>query len=106
VTGVPQLTLAVTPNTAVSYTGGSGTNTLTFTYTSVAGNATADLNYATTTSLTLNGGTIKDTLGNTATLTLPATGGAGSLGTNKNIVIVAAVPLWAQPSDQTPGPAR
>src|SRR5262249_53932094 len=81
VTGTPTLTLAVTPNTAVNYVSGSGTNTLTFNYTVVAGNTTADLNYAATGSLS---GTIKDLAGNSATLTLPTTGGTGSLGTNKN----------------------
>src|SRR5207302_4746977 len=40
-----------------------------------------------TTSLSLNGGTIKDSNSNAATLTLPAPGSAGSLGANKSLVI-------------------
>ena len=89
VTGTPQLTLTTTSpaTTAVNYTGGTGTDTLTFTYTVAAGNSSADLNYAATTSLALNGGTIKDLVGNNATLTLPGLAAAGSLATNKNIVI-------------------
>ena len=89
VTGTPQLTLSTgTPTTtAVNYTGGSGTDTLTFTYTVVAGNSSADLNYPLTTSLALNGGTVKDGVGNNATLTLPATGNGNSLGGSKAIVI-------------------
>ncbi|NBT26164.1 MAG: hypothetical protein EBT09_06350, partial [Actinobacteria bacterium] len=65
VTGTPQLTLATgTPSTtAVNYTSGSGTTVLTFTYTVAAGNTSADLDYAATTSLALNGGTIRDAAG-------------------------------------------
>src|SRR5205085_5125587 len=84
VTGTPQLALATgsPASTAVSYSSGSGTNTLTFNYTVAAGNTSADLNYVATTSLTLNGGTIKDAIGNNATLTLAATGAANSLAGN------------------------
>jgi len=39
-----------------------------------AGQATSDLDYASTTALTLNGGTIEDATGNEATLTMPSTG--------------------------------
>jgi hypothetical protein len=88
VTGTPQLTLATGgAGTAVDYTSGSGTATLTFNYTVAAGDSSADLDYVATNSLALNSGTIKDAGGNDATLTLPAPGAAGSLGANKNIVI-------------------
>ena len=89
VTGTPQLTLATgsPATTAVNYTSGSGTNTLTFNYTVAAGNTSADLDYAATTSLALAGGSIKDAAANNATLTLATPGSAGSLGANKNIVI-------------------
>ena len=61
VTGTPQLTLETGASDAVvNYTSGSGTNTLTFTYTVAAGHTSADLDYVSTTSLALNGGTIKD----------------------------------------------
>ena len=90
VTGTPQLTLDTGANDAVvNYTSGSGTTTLTFTYTVVAGHITPDLNYAATTSLVLNGGTMKDTTGNDAILTLPATAAANSLAGNKAIVVDA-----------------
>jgi hypothetical protein len=92
VTGTPQLTLALNPNVAVNYTGGSGSSVLTFTYTVAAGQSSAHLDCAATSSLSLNGGTIKSAQGTTATLTLPAPGSSGSLGFNKNIVIFAPSP--------------
>ncbi len=89
VTGVPRLTLVTgsPATTAVDYSSGSGTATLTFNYTVVAGNSAADLDYSATNALSLNGGTIKGQAGNNATLTLPAPGASGSLGANKNLVI-------------------
>ncbi len=94
-TGTPQLTLATgnPANTAVNYTGGSGTNTLTFTYTVATGNASTDLDYASTAALALNGGTIKDAAGNAAIPTLAAPAAAGSLGANKALVIDTAAPV-------------
>jgi hypothetical protein len=90
VTGTPQL--ALNTSATVNYTSGSGTNTLTFTYTVGAGQNSADLDYTTATSLTLNGGTIKDAAANNANLALPAPGAAGSLGANKDIVIDTTAP--------------
>ena len=74
VTGTPQLTLSTgsPATTAVNYSSGTGTNTLTFNYTVAAGNTSADLDYASTAALALNGGTIKDAATNNATLTLAA----------------------------------
>jgi hypothetical protein len=94
VTGTPQLTLSTgSPvTTAVNYTGGSGTTVLTFNYTVAAGNTSADLDYASTSSLALNGGTIEDAATNDATLTLATPGATGSLGANKNLVIDTAAP--------------
>ena len=81
VTGTPQLPLETgATDRKVNYTSGSGTSTLTFNYTVQAGDTSADLNYVATTSLTLNGGTIKDAATNNATLTLPGLAAAGSLG--------------------------
>ena len=76
VTGTPQLTLSTgsPATTAVNYSSGSGTNTLTFNYTVAAGNTSADLDYASTSALALNGGTIKDGSNNNATLTLASPG--------------------------------
>ncbi len=95
VTGTPELQLATagTTNEQATYASGSGTTTLTFNYTVVAGDTSSDLDYLATTSLTLNGGTIIDGAGNNATLTLPALTGAGSLSTNKNIIIDTTAPV-------------
>ncbi len=94
VTGTPQLLLSTgTPaTTAVSYSSGSGTSDLTFSYTVAAGNTSSHLDYAATTSLALNGGTIRDAVTNSATLTLAAPGTAGSLGANKNLVVDTTAP--------------
>ena len=94
-TGTPQLTLATgnPVTTAVNYVGGSGTNTLTFTYTVATGNASTDLDYASTAALALNGGTIKDAAGNAAILTLAAPAAAGSLGANESLVIDTTPPV-------------
>jgi len=86
VTGSPQL--ALNSGGTATYASGTGTTTLTFNYTVAAGQSSADLDYTSTTALTLNGGTINTTSnGQSASLTLPAPGAAGSLGANKNIVI-------------------
>ncbi|WP_192980420.1 Ig-like domain-containing protein [Pseudomonas sp. EggHat1] len=90
VSGTPQLTLETgSTDRVVNYASGSGTNSLTFTYTVQAGDSNADLDYIGTNALGLNGGTIRDAAGNDATLTLAAPGAAGSLGANKDIVINA-----------------
>lgn len=94
VTGTPKLTLSTgTPaTTAVDYTSGTGTNVLMFNYTVAAGNTSADLDYAATTSLALNSGTIQDLATNNATLTLAAPAATNSLGANKALVIDTTAP--------------
>ncbi|WP_141400505.1 DUF4347 domain-containing protein [Magnetospirillum sp. 15-1] len=107
VTGTPQLTLETgTTDRTVDYTSGSGTNSLTFTYTVQAGDTTADLDYVSTGALVLNGGSIKDAVGNDATLTLTSPGAANSLGNAKAIVIdttAATVTSVSVPADKTYG---
>ena len=76
----------------VNYASGSGGTTLTFNYTVASGHVSGDLDYASTSALALNGGTIKDGAGNAATLTLASPGNAGSLGANKALVIDGVVP--------------
>ena len=99
ITGTPQLTLETGTNDAVvNYSSGSSSNTLTFTYTISSGHTSSDLDYKATTSLSLNGGTIEDSAGNSATLTLPSPGATGSLGTNKVIVIDAIAPILSSAS--------
>ena len=82
----------------INYTGGTGSSTLTFTYTVQAGDVSADLDYISTTALTLNGSTIRDAAGNNAILTLATPGAANSLGNNKALVIdgVAPTVIFAQ----------
>ncbi|WP_172664882.1 MBG domain-containing protein [Pedobacter steynii] len=91
VTGTPQL--ALNSGATVNYTSGTGTSSLTFNYTVQPTDASADLDYISTTALSLNGGTLKDAAGNNATLTLAAPGAANSLAANKNIVIDNTAPV-------------
>ncbi|RZA00603.1 MAG: T9SS type A sorting domain-containing protein [Sphingobacteriaceae bacterium] len=93
VVGTPQLQLETgTTDRKVAYKSGSGGSTLFFDYTVQAGDLSADLDYLSTTALTLNEGTIKDAAGNEAILTLPAIGAAGSLSANKDLIIDGVVP--------------
>ena len=64
VTGTP--TFSLSSGGAATYSGGSGTNTLTFKYTIRAGNSATNLAI---TAVNLNGATIKDAFGNSANLT-------------------------------------
>jgi hypothetical protein len=93
VVGTPQLTLSTgsPATTAVNYTSGSGTSTLTFNYTVAAGNTSADLDYVLSTSLSA-GTSIRDAVGNDATRTLASPGASGSLGFAKNLVIDTTAP--------------
>ena len=89
VTGTPLL--ALNSGGTASYSSGSGTSTLTFTYTVAAGQSANPLDEASTTALTLSGGTINDPHGVSALLTLPAPGSANSL-SKSNIVIDTTAP--------------
>ncbi len=93
VTGTPQLTLETgTTDRTINYSSGSGTSTLTFSYTIQSGDNSSDLDYVATNSLSLNGGTIRDAATNNATLTLASPGAANSLGNNKALVVDGVVP--------------
>ncbi len=91
VTGTPQLILNSTPtNRVANYLSGSGTNTLTFRYAVQPNDLSADLDYVNTTSLVLNGGTIRNgTADSDLTLPTPNVNGSigNSLGFNKNIAL-------------------
>ncbi|MFM2351325.1 MAG: hypothetical protein RIR04_2291, partial [Pseudomonadota bacterium] len=88
VTGAPQLRLETGAVDGVAtYVSGSGTSVLHFTYEVQATDSTADLDYASSTALELNGGTIKDSDTLNAALVLPAPGATGSLGYNKAFVL-------------------
>lgn len=90
VTGTPKLALNTSPAESASYTSGSGTNTLIFTYTVQAGDNVAHLDYAATTSL--SGGTITDAAANAATLTLPTPQGANDNLYSTNIAVDTTAP--------------
>ncbi len=89
VTGSPQL--ALNSGGTATYLSGSGSDTLTFRYTVAAGEGAADLDYTSSSALTLNGGSIQ-ALGQDVNRTLPTPGSPGSLGANKNIVVDAVAP--------------
>ena len=94
VMGTPRLGLNIIPTTNIEYWMGSGTNTLYFLYsvssTDNSPSSTTWLNYANTSSLVLSGGTIKDSLGNDAVLTLPNPTSSGLYA--KNIIIDNTAP--------------
>lgn len=86
--GIPSLLLETgSIDRIATYVSGSGSNTLTFSYTVQAGDISADLDYQSTAALGLNGATIRGATSNDAVLTLPTVGNAGSLGANKDIAI-------------------
>ncbi|MCK4493403.1 MAG: hypothetical protein KAU26_05075, partial [Methylococcales bacterium] len=86
VTGTPTLTLETgATDRVIDYTSGTGTDTLTFTYTVQANDHNSDLSYIDTSALALNGGTIEDAANNGATLTLPVVGDAASLSGSKEL---------------------
>ena len=103
VTGTPQLALNAGSTALATYSSTSADGkTLTFTYTVAAGDSSSDLDYASTTALALNDGTIQDAAGNAATLTLPATGTDGLAA--RNIVIDTTAPtVTAVSSTQATG---
>ncbi|MBP7634689.1 hypothetical protein KBA41_11015 [Candidatus Ozemobacteraceae bacterium] len=88
--GTPALTLETgSTDRAAPWQSGDTTDSLVFRYTVQNGDFSSDLDYANTTALALNGGTIGDAVGNPAVLTLPAPGAAGSLGANAQIAVDA-----------------
>ena len=107
VTGVPQL--ALNSGGTAGYSSGSGTSTLTFHYIVGAGQGSPRLDALSSTSLSLNGGTITDGSSNPANLMLPAPGGTGSLGANADVVIsplrfVPVTPCRVADTRQAAGP--
>lgn len=91
--GIPTLLLETgSVDRSAVYSGGSGSKTLTFNYRVLEGDRSVDLDYHSTTALSLNGATIQNTYANDAILTLPAVGSANSLAGQHNIVIDGIVP--------------
>ncbi|RYZ57849.1 MAG: LamG domain-containing protein [Proteobacteria bacterium] len=101
VTGTPLLALNTTPAKNASYSGGSGSTVLTFDYTVASPDKSLDLDYASTSAL--SGGTIKDSVGNNANLTLPTTGSANSIGGSKNIEVAgdSSIPVLSASTSAT-----
>jgi hypothetical protein len=96
VTGTPQLQLETGAiDRYATYSGGSGSSTLSFSYTVQAGDSAADLDLLSANALSLNGGTIRDAAGNNALLTLAAPGSPASLAARKNLVIDGVAPTVA-----------
>jgi Ca2+-binding RTX toxin-like protein len=93
VTGVPRLQLETgSTDRFATFTGGSGTNTLTFSYTVQAGDTSADLDVLSSAAISFGGGTIQDAASNIAVLTLAAPGSLGSLAARKDLVIDTTPP--------------
>ena len=73
VTGIPRLSLTVGPSTRyASYSGGDGSTTLTFTYNIQSGDLDSDGLSFVNTMIDLNNGSLKDALGNDASLNFPS----------------------------------
>lgn len=106
--GVPALELSVglTNRHAASYVSGSGTDTLTFLYTVLAGHETAELDYAFTNALVLNGGAISNAAAVAASLTLPAPGGVASLAGSRVLTVDGIVPVVQSIARNGPSPSR
>ncbi|MEI8026961.1 MAG: hypothetical protein WCI18_11495 [Pseudomonadota bacterium] len=88
--GTPTLALNTTPAQSATYLSGSGTTILRFQYVVQATDNVAVLNVASTSALSLNGATIKDTYNNNVSLTTSTT-----LLTTKNIKIDTLAPTLA-----------
>jgi alpha-tubulin suppressor-like RCC1 family protein len=94
VTGVPELELNILPSVRkATYIGGAGTTSLVFRYSVQTGDHSADLDATSINALSLAGGAIVDSVGNSASLLLPLA--PNSLGSLKNIVIDALAPAIA-----------
>jgi|GEM_PF-1866467 len=91
--GTPAISLNT--DASATYIGGDQTNvtSIDFNYVVAAAQNTTDLDYSSTGALTLGGATIVSNAdGNSAVLTLPVIGAAGSLAVNKEIKVDTAAP--------------
>jgi gliding motility-associated-like protein len=89
VTGTPSIPVTIGAATVqATYTGGTGTSALTFSYTVLAGQNDMD-GIAVGSAIALNGGTLKDAPGNDATLTLNSIGNTTGVFVNTVIPTVA-----------------
>ena len=79
-------------NRNATYLRGSPDVAFVFGYTVQAGDNVTDLDYVSTSALSLGTAFVKDAAGNNLNVQLPAPGTSGSLGANKNLVIDTAAP--------------
>jgi hypothetical protein len=92
VVGMAQL--ALNSGGTASYSSGSGTSELAFSYTVAAGQNSPKLDYTSTSALRVNNGSIFGiTSQSAADLNLPAPGAAGSLAGSKSIAIDTTAPM-------------
>ena len=88
VTNTPRLALSTgRTGSYATFTSGSGTTALTFTYTVVAGDTATDLDYTSTSAIDTTGGAIKTSDGVDADVTLAPPGQSGSISATSSIVI-------------------
>ncbi|WP_236632959.1 LamG-like jellyroll fold domain-containing protein [Endozoicomonas elysicola] len=93
VTGQPTLQLETgILDRLATYSGGSSTDTLSFTYTVTRPDETADLNAISTDALSLDGGTLTDLLGNNAILDLPALDSTDALAQQNDLRVDSVIP--------------
>ena len=86
--GAPTLILETgTTDRAAVFLSNDGPDILYFEYTVQEGDVSVDLDYVSTTALSLNGSLIRDSALANADVTLPAPGSAGSLGGSSNYVV-------------------
>ncbi|MDX0196821.1 hypothetical protein GOC06_25730, partial [Sinorhizobium meliloti] len=91
--GTPTLLLETgATDRLAAYISGSGSNTLSFSYTVQAGDLTPDLDYAALTALAANGAAIRSATNVDADLRLPTPGGANSIAAQSNIVVDGVAP--------------
>ena len=98
------ITLALETGTTdrnATYSSGSGTDTLSFSYSVQADDENNDLDYLSTTALAVNTSTIQGPTGINAVLTLAAPGAANSLGNNKSLNVDAVAPIITSLVDQS-----
>lgn len=105
--GMPTLTLATSttgPNgVAECVTLNTWTTKIVFQYDVVLSDSTSDLNYLSTTALSLNDGTIQDRNMQTPVLTLPDLTSADSLAGTSNVVIDTTAPVMLNVKSTAPG---
>ena len=88
VTGTPQLTLETgTVNAVIDYSSSIGDTIMIFSYIVDSTHQSNDLDYASTTALNFNNGTILDPAGNVANVTLVEPGAANSISFSKGLII-------------------